>query len=206
VWVESPARRAGISGPKRRDLPFTSTHSFPRYSGRPTHLPSLGLHFIWPGAARGFADYPPLAGLTALPIMFRALGALTFWQVAPERTLGANSSSRSTGPARYRPSGPVLSVPADQKFPDHEISVWTDKAPIAILRSVDIIEQRFLCELSLVQTTAGSRGFQSSLRPKFLQPFSLKNSWTSPLPHPLDMRSAVRSRAPRPGHCSHGHV
>ena len=80
-------------------------------------------------AARGFADYPPSAGFTALPIMFRALGALTFWQVAPERMLGANSSSRSIGSARYRPSGPVLSVPADQKFPDHEISVWTDKAP-----------------------------------------------------------------------------
>ena len=127
--VEPPARRAGISGPKRRGSPFTSTHSFPRYSGWPTNLPSLGLHFTWPGAARGFADYPPSAGLTALPTMFRALGALTFWQVATERTLGANSRSGSFGPARYRPSGPVLSVPADQKFPDHEISVWTDKAP-----------------------------------------------------------------------------
>ena len=184
VRMESPARRAGISGPKRRGSPFISTHSFPRHSGWPTHLPSLGLHITWPGAARGFADYPPSAGLTALPTMFRALGALTFWQVALERMLGANSRSGSIGSARYRPSGPVLSVPADQKFPDHEISVWTDKAPNCYFEISGYNQQRFLGELSLVQTTAGSRGLQSSSRPKILQPFSLKSSWTSPLPRP----------------------
>jgi len=66
-------------------------------------FPSLGSHFTWPGAAGGFADYPPSAGFIALPTLFRALGALTFWQVALERMLGANSRSGSTGSARYRP-------------------------------------------------------------------------------------------------------
>jgi len=147
-------------------------------------FPSLGFHFTWPGAAGGLADYPPSAGLTALPTVDRALGALTFWQVALERTLGANSRSGSTGSARYRPSGPVLSVPADQKFPDHEISVWPDKAPNCYFETSGYNQQRFLGELSLVQTTACSRGLQSSSRPNFLQPFSLKSSWTSPLPRP----------------------
>ena len=69
---EVPGSPGRGDGPRRRGLFLFSTHPFPLHLGGQPSSPSLGLTLA--GRHRGFADYPPPVGFTALPFVYRALG------------------------------------------------------------------------------------------------------------------------------------
>jgi len=163
-----------------------------RQVGRcPLGLPSLGR------AQPGVRGVPATGRLHSPSFVYWALGALTFWQVALERTLRAISSFRSSGSVRFG-LGPVLSAPADQSSLVTKLVFGPTRRPIAISSPVDIRYAEFLLRPSSRANHCGIAWF-----PEFVvaELFSALHSQElldfTPAP-PNYMRKVVRSRVPRP--------
>ena len=190
-------RRLPRTRARRASVPGRAPDPFPLHLGGQPSSPSLGLTFTWPGATGGSRITRHRSASQPFRLCTGPSGALTFWQVALERTLRAISSFRSSGSVRFG-LGPVLSAPADQSSLVTKLVFGPTRRPIAISSPVDIRYAEFLLRPSSRANHCGIAWFPefvvadlfSALQSQELLDFT-------PAP-PNYMRKVVRSRVPRP--------